>query len=423
MNKHRFEWVAAAAIATAAITLPAIAADLDAKPLEHGKTWSLQIETDFRYIHWSSNRGAPARYSLGGRGKGEQIYQPISAKFLWKPTSDLQVDLLLRGGWAWGQQRSGGGLAGSVTSLTDTSVAGRVSYTGLGWVVPFVGIAAVLPTGDSVLSGRRAYARMDPDVVEIANYGAGSAVGPTAGAVFLLSPRTALGFAVGHSFMSSYSRDSVLGVGFPNTRFSPADTTSYTADLKHRYENWTFGAGAVLVTSGNVKFDGFVTSRAGWSLALLGSAAYDWNPAHRTTGVVSWGQSHRNMVLDPANALVREPLNSNSSTLRFGISHDWKVNDTWTVGAHASWFRRDNNAYLMTDLQYAPAKTKITLGGSAKYKVNERFTVTARAEHFWLNQNASPDWVIPGFGTITGTAMPRVRTNGFLISLGGSANF
>jgi hypothetical protein len=423
MKNQRFNQIAAVLLGSVAISLPAIAADPASGRAAPEKPWDVSLETDFRYVHWRSNRGTPSRFDLGSPGRGDQVYHPISAKFVWRPTADFRVDVLVRGGWAWGRQNSGGGLSGSVTSLTDTSLTGRVTYTGLGWVMPFAGVSVNLPTGDSVLSGRSAFARMDPDLVEIANYGSGTAVGPTLGALFVLGPSTSLGVAVGHTFTSSYTRDSVAGFGLPNTRYSPADVTSYGVEFKHRYASWTFGAGALLVTSGNVKFDGVTASRAGASITLTGSAAYDWNAAHRTTGTVSWGQSSRNMRLDPFNALVREPFNSNSSTIRLGLAHDWKLNEQWTVGAHGSWFRRDNNAYLVTDLQYAPAKTKITLGGSAKYRINERFTLNARAEHFWLRQHATPDWVVPGFGVIAGSAVPRVRATGYLIAIGGSANF
>lgn len=388
------------------------------------RNWALQIDQDVRAVWWRSTRGYPAIYAAGAPGRGSQIYAPISVSFNWVPSSDFKVDFIVRSGWAYGRQSSGGGLTGDVSTLTDTSLTPTITYTGLQNFQPFVSLAVNAPTGRANLKGRQAFTRMDPDLVEVANYGGGLAVGPTVGFNYVLSEATTVTFSVGHTFLQPFSRDSVYGPpGVPLTRINPGNSTTYNAQVVHRAGSWTFSLAGLLTTSGKSTLEGMFESRSGHSFTFLGSAAYMWNAEHNTVVTSSLGFSHRNFIMDPAFAIVREPQNRNSRTVRAAIEHNWVINPTWTVGANASIFMRNKNDYNMTDGTFVPAKTKITAGVSARYKWTEAISLNARLEHFWLHERVKPDVIIPGPFVVPGSGIPKLRSTGLLVAVGSSIAF
>lgn len=407
------------------LAAPSLAADPEPSDKAPGlRNWSLQLEQEVRVLSWRATRGYPAAFAAGTPGRGSQVYIPVSLNFGWTPTPEFKLDLLVRSGWAFGQQRSGGGLSGTVSTLTDTSITPTITYTGWENFQPFVSLAVNAPTGRANLKGRRSFTRMDPDLVEVANYGAGLALGPTIGVSYSFNAATAVTFSVGHTFMQPYKRDSVLGPpGVPLSRMNPANSTTYNAQISHKAGLWNLSLAALLTTSGKSSVDGVFESRSGHSFNLLGSAAYAWNEAHSTTLVASLGFSHRNYILDPALGLVREPANRNNRTFRVGLEHLWALSSTWTLGASASIFIRDRNSYDPTNVQFVPAKSKLSLGMSARYKWSETISLNARVEHFWLNETSRPDFVFPGPIVIPGTAVPRLRSTGLLMSVGSSVAF
>lgn len=404
---------------------PTLAADATTTPpAAPERNWTLQFDQDLRVVSWRSTRGYPAAFAAGTPGRGSQIYMPVSLNFGWTPTSDIKLDLLVRSGWAVGQQRSGGGLRGTVGALTDTSITPTITYTGWENFQPFVSLAVNAPTGRANLKGRQSFARMDPDLVEIANYGAGLAIGPTVGFSYSFNPETAFTFSVGHTFMQPYWRDSVLGPpGVPLSRMNPANSTTYNAQISHKVGAWNFSLAGLLTTSGKSSVDGVFESRSGYSFTVMGNAGYAWSEAHNTNLAVSLGFSRRNYILDPALGLIQEPANRNNRTFRIGAEHLWAVTSTWTLGASASIFVRDKNSYDPTNVQFVPAKTKIAMGMSARYKWSEAVSLNARVEHFWLRETSKPDIVFPGPVVIPGSAIPRLRSTGLLMSVGSSVTF
>jgi hypothetical protein len=183
-------------------------------------------------------------------------------------------------------------------------------------------------------------------------------------------------------------------------------------------------ASATYIVNQGTRIDGAFINRMGATLALAASAGYTWSPEHNTTLSASFSRTNPNLVFDPAiPAAVREAFNSNSNALRLRLDHSYRLTEQWTLGAFASWFNRDANAYIPTAGSFSPAKTKIALGGSARYQMTQNAAVTVRAEHFWVSQRSRPDVVDPIFGPFPGTAVPPLAYTGWTVSLGGTITY
>lgn len=413
-----FSGLCAAAAQASDVTIPA-------QPAAAEKTWNLSFDSDFRVVSWRSTRGFPTRFTNGLPGRGTQIYAPGSATFTWQATPEVKVELLARSGYISARQRSGGGLAGSASTPSDTSLTGTVTYTGFGAFQPFVSLGANLPTGKTRLTGTKAFARMDSDLVEVASYGEGRNIGPTAGFNYAFSDVTMLTASTGYTRRGGFWRDSVLGIGNPDSYMRPSDSVTHNLQLVHGAGAFTFTLAGMYTISGKSKLDGVFSSRSGSTLGIAGGVAYAWNDAHKSTVSLSWSETKKNIVLDPvfASRFVREERNSNSDTVRIAFEHSYRVNDQLTIGANTSWFRRDKNAYSDTDGSFTPAKTKITLGAFGRYQLSNTFAVNARVEHFRVVENIKPDVNVPGFGIIPDTGIPKIKSHGLLMSLGATANF
>jgi outer membrane protein W len=392
---------------------------------EAEKTWNLSFDSDFRVVSWRSTRGFPTRFTDGLPGRGSQIYAPGSATFTWQATPDIKVEILARSGYISARQRSGGGLAGSIATPSDTSLTGTVTYTGLGAFQPFVSLAANLPTGKTRLTGTKAYTRMDSDLVEVASYGEGRNIGPTVGFNYAFSDVTMLTASAGYTRRGAFWRDSVLGIGNPDSYMQPSDSVTHNLQLVHGVGAFTFTLAGMYTISGKSKLDGVFSSRSGSTLGINGSVAYAWNDAHKSTVSLSWSETKKNFILDPVfgSIFIKEAQNSNSDTVRIGFEHSYRFNDQLTIGANTSWFQRDKNSYSDTDGSFTPAKSKVTLGAFGRYQVNNAFVINAKVEHFRVVENIKPDVDVPGFGVIADTGIPKIKSHGLLMSLGATANF
>lgn len=165
-------------------------------------------------------------------------------------------------------------------------------------------------------------------------------------------------------------------------------------------------------------------NQPGALFSLNGSASYDWNVQHRSTLAASWSTQQLTLVFDPMlQTKVLEPFNSNSDTARLGLDHAYRIDDVWTLGGSASWFRRNANAYRPTDGAFMPAKTEWSVGGSLKAQVTRNVSLSLKGERFWVNEHDKPDIVFPGFGVIPGTGVPRLNYTGWIVALGGTVAF
>ncbi len=387
-------------------------------------TWAMLVDVDARFTSWSGNRGFPGGFALGTPGRGSQFYMPLAVQIVGQPSPDYRVDLMTRTGWVHARQDSGGGLAGSVSTLTDTVVSGTFTYLAApGWQ-PFISLNANLPTGSANLPGTRAFTRMDPDLVEVPSYGEGFNLGATVGVNVPIGDSTLLTASLSHTHRGGFTRDPVTGFGDPDNRLQPGASSSGSLQIAHVLGALLLKAGATYILNQGTRIDGAYISRMGDTIALTASAGYTWNPDHNTTLSGSFSRAAPNLVFDPTiPAAVREAFNSNSHAIRLRLDHSYRLNEQWTLGAFASWFNRDANAYVPTAGAFSPAKTKIAVGGSARYQMTRNAAVTLRAEHFWVSQRSRPDIVDPFFGPFPDTAVPALAYTGWTVSLGGTLTY
>ncbi len=407
----------------AAAPLAAMAADagLPAPATTTASAWSMLVDIDTRFTSWSGTRGTPVAYDLGTPGRGSLFYMPMALQIVGKPNPDIKLELMARTGWVDARQNSGGGLAGHVSALTDTVVSGTVTYLGMPGIQPFVSINANLPTGAANLRGTGAFARMDPDLVEVPNFGEGLNLGGTLGANIPIGEFTLLTASVSHTYRGPYTRDPVTGFGDPDNRMQPGSSSSASLQVAHVLGALLLRAGATYILNTATRIDGGYINRPGETLALTASAGYTWNPDHNTTLSGSFSRTNPNLIFDPSiPAAVREAFNSNSNAVRLRLDHSYRLTEQWMLGAFVSWFNRDANAYIPTSGVFSPAKSKWAVGGSARYQVTQNAALTLRAEHFWVHQHSRPDVVDPFLGPFPGTAIPALNFTGWTVSLGGT---
>ena len=136
------------------------------------------------------------------------------------PNRDFNVELVARGGYVWARQSSGR-LSGEVSTVTDTTTSVAVTYLGWQAIQPFASVATNLPTGRSALYGSAANARMDPDLVDIANFGEGFNIGPSIGVNIAVTGSLVLTVSAGYTWRGPFDRENGLDATDPNIQ-SPA---------------------------------------------------------------------------------------------------------------------------------------------------------------------------------------------------------
>lgn len=414
------------ALGIAAITLPTWTVDLAAQSVgtavQVSSGWALVFDTEARYTSWSGPRGFPNSYAPGTPARGSLFHMPMAMALTGLVNPDLKLELLARTGFVEARQNAGGGLVGSVRTMTDTVVSGTVTWLGTPGIQPFFALNANLPTGSAYLNGTSAFARMDPDLVEVPTFGEGFNLGATLGANVPIGENSMATFSVSHTHRGGFTRDPTDIFGGPDTRIQPGASTSGTAQLAHLMGALLLRAAATYTYTSATRIDGGLAVIQGDSFALTGTAAYTWSPEHQTTFTAAYShtRSNANFIL-ALNQFQREAFNSNSNALRLRLDHSWRVTQDWTLGVYGTWFNRDANAYIPTAFQFIPAKTKWGLGGSARYQLAPNAAITGRFEHFWVNQSSRPD--IDFGGVIPGSAIPALSFTGWTVSLGGNITF
>lgn len=415
-----------AAVGIAAIAVPAFAADVATPPVgtavQVSSGWALVFDTEARYTAWSGPRGFPNNYAPGTPARGSQFHMPLALGLSGLINPDLKLELLGRTGFVESRQNAGGGLVGTARTMTDTLVSGTFTWMGTPGIQPFLALNANIPTGRAYLNGTSAFARMDPDLVEVPTFGEGFNLGATLGANVPIGENSMATFSVSHTHRGAFTRDPTDIFGGPDTRIQPGASTSGTAQLANLMGALLLRAAATYTYTSATRIDGGLAVIQGDSFALTGTAGYTWSPEHQTTFTAAYNhtRSNANFIL-AVNQFQREAFNSNSNALRLRLDHSWRVTQDWTLGVYGSWFHRDSNAYIPTAFQFIPAKTKWGLGGSARYQVAPNSAITARVERFWVNQASRPD--IDFGGVIPGTAIPALSFTGWTVSLGGNITF
>src|SRR5215470_14950018 len=86
-------------------------------PATSNPRWSATFAEEVRLFSWRSNV-VPGFPVLNG-GRGSELYIPYALQLTGKPTDNVSVDIVGRGGWVRASQMTPG-LSGSVATTTDT---------------------------------------------------------------------------------------------------------------------------------------------------------------------------------------------------------------------------------------------------------------------------------------------------------------
>lgn len=388
--------------------------------------WTVTSSTEVRLYSWRNDltvSGAPA----GSGSKGSEIYIPYGLQVNGKLTDELELEVAGRGGWVKAKQ-STIGLFGEISTLTDTTVSGTVTYTGMVGIHPFVAIQTNLPTGSAALFGNAANARMDPDLVEISTFGEGFNLGSTLGANFLLSQSLILTTSAGYTNRGRFTQESALAqisLDRPaDIAIKPGDDFTVTQTI-----SWMPGAFSTRLT-GTLSIDsataqnGVQILRPGNRYFLQSDSSYTWSELWGATSLsLSAGHSNRNEVFDVASsALVKELTDTNSNVYRVGLQHSFPIGQ-FGIGPTASFLYRDHNGYNATTLQFVPQKQRWSAGVLARYSPSENLTFNMNVEAIRIRENENP--ALDGFkfsafagGLVPSLGAPAISGKAWQTSVG-----
>jgi opacity protein-like surface antigen len=395
-------------------------------------TWTATFASDVRYYSWNGNRGYPTNVPTAtGNGGGSEVYVPFALQLIGRPTDDVKIELLGRGGWVSARQTTAG-LAGEVETTTDTVVSGTVTYLGLNGLQPFVAINANLPTGRSRLSGTAAFARMDPDLVGVSSFGEGFNIGPTVGFSLPITPTFILTTSAGYTWRGDYGRENSLTVVDPtiqaDVRVAPGDVLSVTQTAA-----WEWGKLKTVIT-GSVSEEtatienGVPIFKPGRRYLASANWTYTWPDVGVTTLTAAATRADPNKVLFfGMPALMAETMNTNSDVYRVGLQHLFPI-ERLAIGPTGSFLFRDHNGYDADTLQFVPAKERWTAGVLARYAASDTLTFNMRADRVWTREDENPApggmklSVLAG-GLIPAVAVPVVSSTGWQFTGGLNAKF
>lgn len=410
-------------------TAPAFATDLPVKaPQTQAQSadgsWNLTLNQDVRYFSWSGTRGYPTSLN-SNPGNGMQVYTPFAAQLIGRPSDDLKLVFLARWGYVSSRQ-STAGLSGSVSTFTDTMLSGTATYFGLAGVQPFVSLNINAPTGKSVLLGNSAYARMDPDLVDIATFGEGWNIGPTAGVNMPLTTALVASFNAGYTFRGRYDRESAIDPitqAQGTNRLKPGDVFTLNASLGYEDGGLSLRGSATYSFEQNTTLDGVPWYKTGNRYTLSAGASYAWSAAWASSVGASFTHANNNEInVFGLPALVTEEFNSNCNVYRIAADTTYKVGNL-ALGPTASYLYRNADAYNPTTNQFVPAKTRWSAGAVAQYAVTRMLSFNARAERVWIAENENPDKLNAANVVIPGSGVPQVSSTGWMLSFGGVLTF
>lgn len=397
-------------------TTYAIAADITKAPVNRqyvAPDQSLLIiyNQEFRYTTWEGGSGYPVT-GLAGSGSGSQFYSPFALRVIARPTGDWSFESLARGGYVESTQRSPG-QSGQYSGYIDTLLSQTVTYTGNPNIVPFLSLAANLPTGTSVLSGNQVFARMDPDIVDVPTFGEGFNIGPTVGVTLPFGPTRNLSFALGYTNRGSYTRDDAAGLA--TMEVSPSDLVTATVQFRDKWGALEYWGGLSYAWE-----DATTLTRPAFSFSVdpgnrtsvTAGARYAWTPNWQTTAQFAYTHIDENVGVVSTTGPVGIPgVNANPDTY-FGSLEQRYGFASFAVGLRGSYFKRTANEFSPTLFNFIPAKEKWQLTAFAATPVSSRLSLEARVSRMWIEESADP-----------GLPSPSYRTDAWAFSLGASYAF
>jgi hypothetical protein len=320
-----------------------------------------------------------------------------------------------------------------VATTLDTQASGTVTYLGWNGVQPFVGLSTNIPTGRSALFGPQANARMDPDLVEIATFGEGFNIGPSAGVSVPVTSTLIITASAGYTWREPFTRENSTAALDPNlqavSRVDPGDVFTATAAMNYRVDAW------LVSVTGSVSHETVTTEnylalyRPG--LRYVGSAnvIYNWTNIGQTTFTAAASHSNRNEVLFlGAPSLVAEIFNTNSNLYRLGLQHLFPASQQVYLGPIGSYLLRTHNSYDQTTLQFVPAKERWSAGMLARYVASPRVVWNARAERVWTQEDerlaaGGQTFSVLANAFVAGSGVPIVSSTGWQFTAGANVTF
>lgn len=391
--------------------------------------WTTVFDIETRYFSWKRTSGN----SPGQPGqKGTQSYTPFSLQVVGLPVDTWKIELFARGGYV-DTSRSALPFAasfgvpfstGNVATATDTLVTGTVTYLGFDGFQPFYSLNLNLPTGETVLLGKKGIARTDPDLVDIPSFGEGFNHGHTAGANIPLTTDIMATFSAGYTSKGAFEREvgdtsTLNGALLPLDRLQPGDTTALSANLAAAFGRLDLNLSAAVTFFEPDRVNGVEAFENGRNYYLAASASYRWDDMWTSALTASHSHTQRLYLADPATGrLLAEPFNSNSDLLGVTFSHSlsWQ---SFVFSGNVGYMHRDANEYSPLAQSFVPAKTKWSAGGGVKYAASDKLTFSARAERFWIDEDIKPDFS-PFVGFVNGLPMSY---DGWLIAAGATVGF
>ena len=398
------------------IALAVQAADLPAVPVNQSAVsedgiWTTVLDIDSKFSSWRGTRGFPT--SIDGKGKGYQFYMPFGISLSGTPGTDWKYEFQARSGYAFSKQ-STIGAAGSVNTLTDTTLQATVTYLGIDGVVPFAAMNINAPTGTAALYRSARFARMDADLVDLSNFGEGWNFGPSLGANIPITDDLLVTLGAGYTHRGGFRRETDDGTGEFITRqkMKAGNTISFNASATYQLDSWSFMLGASYATESKTYVDGIENFRAGDRMTFLGSITQNWNNTWSTvlSGNLVLSDKNENLPLGGVS-IIPETYNSNNRVFRIGLDHYW-TEGNWTLGPSVSYLDREKNAYDSLNYSFIPAKTRYAGGGVAKYKLNDTILMSARVDRIWTHEKDYPI-----------TNVPAVKSNAWFLSLGAALTY
>ena len=423
------------AFGVSALAVPATASAQAAstKAQSDDKRWQVTFNEETRYISWTGTRGYPYDYAspVPGApafqsGHGTEIYTPFAFQFTGLPSDDWKFEFLTRSGYVSAHQTTNG-LDGSVSTMTDTAVSGTVTYYGINGVQPYGSLAVNLPTGSAALYGNAGFARMDPDIFDVAIFGEGVNIAPTVGVNIPIGDSILLGFAVGYTNRGDFNRaGNLFNVPQQTVLMNPGDVTTYTPSLGIVIGDLTIQTSFSYSTETPTYANGIVQWQSGDRYTVNGAASYDWTKMWNTTLNVAFSHSDKQKLPNAAQMLVLEPFNSNTELFQATLDNTITVG-ALSFGPTVGYLTRDHNGYDSADLSFVPAKEKWSAGVFANYKVNEHGKLTAKVQRLWISEPDQPDksaqgGVPLGF-VVPGTFVPQINGDAWVVALGGTLTY
>jgi hypothetical protein len=355
-------------------------------PAPGGPAISTSVSTDFSYSSWEGTRGSNT--FAPERGKGSQLYTPVSGSLVTEWADRLKWESAIKGGFVHSRHATIGQQA-TFNGAVDTQVTNTVTWLSSAMIRPFISLSLNLPTGDAYLPGRQRFARMDQDLVDLGSYGEGFNYNPVAGFTIALSPNIVVTPSVGYAVTGKYVREGInftTGLYDTHKAIDPGDVFTATLNSTLKQGALTVELATTFATETATQTNGVASRQRGNSYTSNATVQYEASTDLSLQLVGSWSFVERDKVPAVA-ALAKEPRNSNSNVLVGTFQPTYKLDARTRVFVLYSILYRDQNFYDIFAEQFVPSKTKQSVGAGMSYALTDKIDFNLKGSHFWSHES------------------------------------